>query len=99
MLELYIKNKETLELFISGLKEAGLGVVQRRFLGFRVRPETAVIEITERNVGAVVRAVAVATAKNPEGQTTVREHFKNNTADWLVQTAGKVEGKKPGSKK
>ena len=94
MLEIYIKSREILDLFLKALADAGLEVRSRYFYGFRVRPETAVIEITQRNVGAVARAVAVATAKNPEGQTTVREHFKNNTADWLVQTAGKVEGKK-----
>ena len=92
MLELYIKNKETLELFISGLKEAGLSVVQRRFLGFRVRPESPAIAVSSRNVTNIVRAITIQTAR--EGIAEFREHFSNNTAVWLVQTAGKVEGKK-----
>ncbi len=84
MLEVYIRDRETLELFLSGLKEAGLMVYKRRFYGFRLRPESGVVEVTQKNVSAIVRTIALQCAKNPESHILFREQFVNNTADWVV---------------
>jgi len=100
MLELYIRNREMLDLFMAGLSEAGLEVRERKFLGFRLRPESGVIEVTTRNVTAIVRAIAQAAGRNPEGQLEFREMFTNNTSNWLVgPAAGKNEKKEKPVKK
>jgi len=100
MLELYIKNKEILDLFVETLGDAGLRVIERKFLGFRLRPESGVIEVTTRNVTAIVRAIAQAAGRNPEGQLEFREMFTNNTSNWLVgPAAGKNEKKEKPVKK
>ncbi len=100
MLEIYIKDKETLDIFRKALQEAGLEVRSRKFYGFRLRAETAVVEVTLKNAGAIAKAIAAACARNPEGQLEFKEYFVNNTAVWSVgPTVDNSKVTKPGRKK
>ena len=99
MLEIFIRNKEMLNLFREALQDAGLEVRSRKFIGFRVRPESSVIEITTRNVSAVVRSIATAVARNPENPVSFKEYFSNNTAVWEVGPTAADKVTKKNSKK
>jgi len=101
MLEIFIRNKEMLNLFREALQDAGLEVRSRKFLGFRLRPESAVVEISNKNLAAVVRTIAVQAARNPDGIIEFREYFSNNSCNWVVgpvAAAEKVKSKPVGKK-